>query len=174
MGKSFSNVYQFKITLRDVKPPIWRRIQVPETFTFKQLHDAIQSSMGWGGHHLHSFEMYGTEIGEGGLPEGKTYISDFFSMRDKKGVYLYDFGDNWEHGIVLEKILPKSGATKYPTCLDGKRACPPDDCGGSWGYMELLNALSDTEHPEHEDMTEWIGEDFDPEYFDAKNVRFHE
>lgn len=187
MKKKFERVYQFKITLRDSKPPIWRRIQVPETYTFWDLHVAIQDAMGWSDYHLHMFEIVDPSIGtkvEIGIPEkefgehGETLagwrekIADYFSMENPKADYVYDFGDSWEHKIELEKIIPREKGVDYPRCIKGKRACPPEDCGGVWRYKEFLEAIKDPEHKEHEEMLEWVGGEFDPEYFDVNEVVF--
>jgi hypothetical protein len=184
MNQIYINIFQFKITLRGIQSPIWRRIQVPESFTFDQLHRAIQDAMGWEDYHLYEFQIMDPSKGsvvnigvpEGGYVDGilsgkKQKIKDFFSLENHSAQYLYDFGDNWEHTVKLEKILPAEEGG-YPRCITGKRACPPEDCGGVWGYMELLEVLADPDHDEYEDMLEWAGEDFDPEYFDAKEVRF--
>ena len=185
MKKEFEKVYQFKITLKRSKPPIWRRIQVPETYTFWDLHVAIQDVMGWEDYHLHEFEImdpttkrivrigfpdneFGMEI----LPGWKQKISDYFTLENKKSNYTYDFGDDWEHIVLLEKILPCEKNIKYPRCIDGKRACPPEDCGGIWGYEELLEAIKDPNHEQHKEMKEWIGKDFDPEYFNPSKINF--
>lgn len=182
--KQFENVYQFKITLHDIKPRIWRRIQVPETYNFEQLHNAIQDAMGWLNYHLHEFEIMnpktGIEVNVGipdemapGVIEGKKQkIADYFSRLNSKALYTYDFGDNWEHTIKFEKSLPRDENLNYPVCLAGERACPPEDCGGSWGYEELLDTISDEDSEDYEDMKEWAGEDFDPEYFNADEVVF--
>jgi hypothetical protein len=189
MKKKFNHVYQFKITLQNSKPPIWRRIQVPETYTFWDLHVAIQDAMGWLDYHLHLFEVIDPSTGmkmEIGIPEEeygeyggtipgwKKKISDYFTMENRKADYTYDFGDNWEHKIELENILPREEDIKYPICIKGKRACPPDDCGGIWGYEDLLEIIGDPDHEEHEEMSVWIGGDFDPEHFDMKEVCFHD
>jgi len=185
MKKKFDQVYQFKITLRDIKPPIWRRIQVPETYTFWDLHVAIQDAMGWLDYNLHEFEMvdpstglkvnigipdedFGREI----LPGWKQKIPDYFSMGNKLVDYIYDFGDNWEHIIKLEKIFPRDKNIDYPICIAGKRACPPEDCGGIWGYENFLEIINDPDNEEYEDMIEWVGGEFDPEHFDVKEVSF--
>lgn len=187
MNKKFDKIYQFKITLQGSKPPIWRRIQVPETYTFWDLHIAIQDAMGWLDCHLHLFELVDPSTGmklEIGIPEkefgeyGETIpgwkqkINDYLSMENPKIDYVYDFGDNWEHNIQLEKILPREKEVDYPRCIKGKRACPPEDCGGIYGYEEFLEAIRDPNHEEHEEMMEWIGGDFDPEYFDIHKVVF--
>ena len=183
MKKKFGQVYQFKITLKGIRPPIWRRIQVPETYSFWDLHVAIQDAMGWLDSHLHRFEIstsYGIkeEIGipdeefdKEVLPGWKQKLSDYFSMDNKKAEYVYDFGDNWAHTIELEKILPRDKDTKYPICIAGKRACPPEDCGGIWGYQRFLDIIMDPNHEEYNEMLEWAGGEFEPEYFNAEEVR---
>ena len=185
MKKKFNQVYQFKIALRDTKPPIWRRIQIPETYSFWDLHVAIQDVMGWSDYHLHQFEIIDptseTKV-RIGIPEGdfdteflpgwKQKIADYFSMKNRSADYAYDFGDYWEHKIELEKILPREKGVNYPVCIKGKRACPPEDCGGIWGYEEFLEAIKDPKHEEHEEMLEWIGGAFDPEHFDVEEVSF--
>jgi hypothetical protein len=185
MKQPFDQVYQFKITLQGVKPPIWRRIQVPETYTFWDLHVAIQDAMGWSDCHLHEFrfadpsteeevnigipnEDYGTEV----LPEWEQKIADLFSRGNKLAGYIYDFGDNWEHRIQLEKILPREEGVAYPMCIKGKRACPPEDCGGIWGYEDFLEAMRNPDHEEHESILEWFGGEYDPEHFDPQEVHF--
>jgi len=185
--KKFNQVYQFKITLKGSKPPIWRRIQVPETYTFWDLHVAIQDSMGWFDYHLHQFNMLNPSTGlkvEIGipdeefdwdriiLPELKQKIADYFSMENRIADYVYDFGDNWEHKVQLEKILQGEKNINYPICIQGKRACPPEDCGGVWGYEEFLEAIKDPKNPEHNEMMEWIGGEFYSEYFDVNEVVF--
>jgi len=188
MKKRFDKVYQFKITLKGIKPPIRRRIQVPETYTFWDLHVAIQDAMGWEDYHLHEFEMRHPSTGENvriGTPteeaeffgqeiisEHHQKIADWFSMENRIANYTYDFGDNWEHKIQLEKILPRDKNIEYPACIAGKRACPPEDCGGIWGYEEFLEAINNPDHEEHEEMLEWVGGEFDPEHFDVNEVSF--
>ncbi|NOX89725.1 MAG: plasmid pRiA4b ORF-3 family protein [Calditrichaeota bacterium] len=184
--KKFNRVYQFKITLKDIKPPIWRRILVPENYSFWDLHVAIQDSMGWFDCHLHEFRIVNpkTAMREAiGIPDDdfddfemkagwKCKIKDYFSEDNPKADYIYDFGDNWEHTVTLEKILPKSENQEYPVCVAGKRKCPPEDCGGVWGYMGLLEAINDPGHELHLEMLEWVGDEFDPEEFDPKAVAF--
>jgi len=185
MKKRYDKVYQFRIDLRDVRPPIWRRIQVPETYTFWDLHVAIQSAMGWTDSHLHEFEINDPTDGEKiriGLPiedyddevipDWKRNIADLFCPENPKAHYIYDFGDCWEHLIRLEKVLPKEKNVDYPICIDGKRACPPEDCGGVWGYEEFLKAIRNPKHKEHKEMLEWIGGGFDPEHFDLEEIEF--
>jgi transposase len=163
-------IYQLKISLMEIKPPIWRRVQVPSSTTLQQLHQIVQEAMGWYNCHLYQFNIDGIEYGQS-QPEYD------FNVRDSKTVqlaqvvrgekfkfrYSYDFGDGWEHEILVEKILPREPKVRYPVCLKGKRACPPEDCGGAWGYIEFLEAIQDSSHPEHENLLEWVGGDFDPE-----------
>jgi len=187
MKKKFDQVYQFKITLKGVKPPIWRRILVPETYTFWDLHVAIQDAMGWDDYHLHEFSFVSPLLGKitrigipdeefGGLgntlPGEKEKMAKWFSLENDKADYLYDYGDNWEHIVKLEKILTRETGVKYPKCTAGKLACPPEDCGGVWGFVDLLQILGDPENEEYEEMREWAGDDFDPKYFNANEVVF--
>lgn len=184
--KEFQNIFQFKITLKDTKPSVWRRIQVPETYTFWDLHVAIQDAMGWYDCHLHEFEMWNrwkiTKVSMG-IPDDNTgwrdvkpgwkiKMSEYFSLENKSAEYTYDFGDTWRHAIILEKILPRESNKKYPICIDGKRACPPEDCGGPWGYAELLDILADPKHRRHKELKEWIGGPFDSEHFDPTAIGF--
>lgn len=185
MKKIFNQVYQFKITLKGIRPPIWRRIQVPETYTFWDLHVAIQDAMGWLDCHLHEFEMVNPSTGSNvsiGIPDEnfgrevlpgwKQKIADYFSMENKQADYVYDFGDNWLHKIRLKTILPRQENINYPNCIKGKRACPPEDCGGTWGYEEFLEIIKTPNHEKHEEILEWIGGEFDSEHFDVREVIF--
>jgi Plasmid pRiA4b ORF-3-like protein len=187
MKKKDKKVYQFKITLQDMKPPIWRRIQVPESYTFWDMHVAIQDAMGWTDTHLHHFEIVNLLTGvkeEIGIPdeEGitdieihagwKKNIADYFTNDNSKAHYVYDYGDNWEHAIKLEKILDPKEGVHYPMCIAGARACPPEDCGGVGGYEEFLEAIMDPNHEGYDEMLEWAGGDFDPDHFDPDDVVF--
>jgi len=172
-----AELYQFKITLRDIRPAIWRRIQVPDG-TLADLHWNIQAAFGWENSHLHQFEIDGVRYGmsmPGGFgfeddttDEATVRLSELISRsgRRSRWLYEYDFGDSWLHEIAFEKLVEAAPGTKYPVCVDGARACPPDDCGGPWGYAQLLETLSDPKHPEHEDMLEWSGP-LDPDAFDV-------
>ena len=177
MPRRKNSVYQLKITLNGSKPPIWRRIQVTDNTTLDKLHQTIQAVMGWGGYHLHQFivagEYYGRPHPDYDLEmhdDRKVRLSQVMFQEKDKLVYEYDFGDGWEHAVLLEKILPLETGTRYPVCLKGKRACPPEDCGGIWGYANFLDAIGDADHPEHDDMLEWIGGEFDPEAFDLDDI----
>ena len=169
-------VFQFKITLLGVKPPIWRRIQVVDC-TLDELHENIQNSMGWTNSHLHRFQAGEESYADPMLMEEDmeefdyqdsttTMLSAIVPKDGKRFVlhYEYDFGDSWEHEIVFEGH-PEGGGP-YPLCLEGKRACPPEDCGGVSGYADFLLAIGNKKHAQHAEMLEWIGGSFDPEEFD--------
>ncbi len=171
------HVYQLKITLRGSKPPIWRRTQVRGDTTLAKLHVIFQIVMGWTNSHLHQFIVHGAEYG---VPdpdydmdiedEKRVKLGELIFAEKEKLIYEYDFGDSWEHEILVETILPIEKGLHYPICLKGKRACPPEDCGGIWGYSEFLEAIEDVNHPEHDDMLEWIGGEFDSEEFDVESI----
>lgn len=171
------SIYQLKITLKDIRPPIWRRVQVSSETTLGKLHRIIQESMGWTNSHLHAFWIAGVEYGQP-MPEYDFDVRNELRVKLSKVVtgekfkfqYIYDMGDSWEHEILLEKELPADPQVRYPTCLTGKRACPPEDCGGAWGYESFLEAIQNPNHPEHESMLEWVGGEFDPEDFDLNMV----
>jgi len=171
-------LFQFKITLLDIKPSIWRRIQVPDC-TLAELHEYIQAAFGWENYHLHQFEINGVEYGQPAshgddfdMDEDETQVllSKLLpkSAKRSRWIYEYDFGDGWRHEVLF-KGFPNDPKTKYPLCLEGKRACPPEDCGGAWGYADYLAAIADPQHDQHEEMLEWRGP-FDPEAFDAKTA----
>lgn len=168
-------VWQLKITLKHSTPPIWRRILVPGDTSLAKLHRILQIVMGWWDCHLHQFTIQGRdygvpdrelqEFGNRIQNEENAKLMDAVDGVKDRFVYEYDFGDDWLHQIVVEKIVPREEGQRYPVCVAGKRSCPPEDCGGIWGYEDLLKAISDPKHPEHESMTEWIGARFDPEAF---------
>ena len=169
-------IYQLKITLRDSKPPIWRRVLVPGKFSLYKLHEVIQVAMGWMGGHLHMFiingEFYSIPSPDDFEPminERRHTLHEIAGLT-RKFVYEYDFGDSWDHEIVIEKDVSPEAGVKYPVCIKGKRACPPEDIGGVWGYEEFLQAIKDTDHAEHENYLEWIGDDFDAEEFDLDSI----
>jgi hypothetical protein len=179
---SSQNIYQIKVTLLGTKPPIWRRLLVPASMTLAKLHDVLQTAMGWAGGHMHEFRTADRHFG---IPdpedrsmgmqvenERSIRLSSVLRSAGTKLIYTYDFGDNWEHAVVLERLLPAqlSLDLEYPICIDGKLACPPDDCGGIPGYYELIEALADPEHDRHEEISEWISDGFDPKAFSVENV----
>lgn len=175
-ARSAEIIYQLKITLCDSKPPIWRRVLVPGKFNLYKLHAVIQVAMGWTDSHLHMFiindEFYSIPSPEDFEPTINEHRHTLYEIAGmtRKFVYEYDFGDSWDHEIVIEKGLSPEAGVKYPVCIKGKRACPPEDIGGVGGYEDFLQALNDPDHAEHEDYLEWIGDDFDPEEFDLDSI----
>lgn len=172
-----SPVYQLRVTLQDVRPPVWRRFQVRSDTTLYKLHQILQVVMGWTNSHLHLFTIAGKDYGEPDpefemdiASERRVRLFQLITRPRSKFTYEYDFGDSWEHDLVLEHILPADPAVRYPVCLAGARACPPEDCGGAPGYAELLEALRDPQHEEHDELLEWVGGSFDPEAFDLAIV----
>jgi hypothetical protein len=173
-----SSIYQLKVTLLRTSPPIWRRLLVPSDITLSKLHDLLQLTMGWTDSHLHEFlfrgQRYGPTHPERGvtraIDEGKVRLNQLLARVGAKIVYTYDFGDGWEHGIVLEKALPVDPNMAYPLCTGGARACPPEDCGGIGGFYGLLESLQNPRHPQHEELLEWVGEDYDPEKFSIEAI----
>lgn len=174
-------IYQLKIELKDSNPKIWRRIQVSGETTFSELHDIIQLSMGWENGHLYEFTLKKTRIfdfeeviddGTNTLERDSTdaFLDEMVQRVKTKFTYLYDFGDYWEHQIQVEKIFPEEKGMTYPICLEGERACPPEDSGGIWGYQHMLEVLADKKHPEYEGVSEWIGEGWDPESFNPEQT----
>jgi len=174
-------IYQVKVTLLDSSPPIWRRLLVPADLTLARLHGVLQAAMGWEDDHLHEFrsgqsrfgmpDAFGEFMGMPPVGDERTVpLSTVLGRIGAKAVYTYDFGDDWEHGIVLEKRLPADPNLKYPLCTDGQRACPPEDCGGIGGFYNLLDAIGDPNHGRHEEMRDWVGDDFDPVAFSLDNV----
>ena len=173
-------IYQLKVALQDIKPSIWRRIEVPSDTTLYLLHRTIQGAMGWTNSHLNQFTTSDRKYY--GIPSD----DDFHDVADERNVkidavlqqekdtvyYEYDFGDGWQHKITLEKIIEPQAGLAYPRLTDGKNACPPEDCGGPWGYMNLIEVLKKPKHPEHESMLGWIGfesgDKWKPEAFDLE------
>ncbi len=136
--------------------------------------------MGWYDSHLHDFDIdggryvgrspYGEDMGMEGMDEAKYRLCEVVSAEKTKFNYQYDFGDSWDHVLLIEKIIPAASLPQLFVCLAGKGSCPPEDCGGIWGYCQLLETLSNPKHPEHKDMKEWIGGEFDPDSFDVETV----
>jgi hypothetical protein len=170
-------VYQLTITLKGSQPPIWRRIQVTSDTTLARLHRILQRVMGWEDDHLYQFVVGGVEYSDPRVLEEmegedaqRVALATLVWGEKCKFLYRYDFGDSWDHELLVEKILPRDEGKRYPRCLAGKRACPPEDCGGIWGYAGFLAAIRDPKHPEHEEMREWVGGEFDPDIFDLDEV----
>jgi hypothetical protein len=172
-----TQIYQITIALQGSDPPIWRRIQVRGDTPLDGLHDIIQVAMGWTDSHMHQFIVGEAYFGppvpyDDGLQmsdETEFKLSQITKDEGSAFLYEYDFGDSWTHELLVEKTLSPA-ETKYPICLAGERACPPEDVGGVWGYKGFLEAIRDPDHPEHEDYLEWIGGEFDPEAFDLEGV----
>jgi hypothetical protein len=173
-------LFRFKISLLDIKPAIWRRIQVLDC-TLADLHEYIQAAFGWDNYHLHQFDIDGNhygppasddfDCGEDTQDETDVLLSNLIPKSGCKSrwIYEYDFGDGWRHAVVSEGFPASDPQVKYPLCVEGERACPPEDCGGPWGYADYLAAIADPKHEQHQDMLEWRGA-FDPEAFDAKKA----
>jgi hypothetical protein len=174
-------VYQIQIALAKYKPKIWRRILIQPELLLPDFHLTIQIVMGWENSHLNQFIKNNTFYTERleddwdwGAMKNVDYkdlkISDLLKKEKDKIDYEYDFGDSWHHDIILEKILPGDEKLKYPICIDGKLACPPEDCGGIWGYANLLEILKHPDHEEYEEYFEWLGGEFDPNKFEKDEI----
>ena len=177
-------LYQLKMTLKWSKPPIWRRVVVRADLRLDRLHHVIQIAMGWPNSHLHQFIVgrgpallyYGIrnpdfdDMGYNVLNERRHTLTDVAPAAKRKFIYEYDFGDGWEHEVVVEKLLPSDPTFKHPVCIAGANACPPEDCGGIGGYYNLLEILADPKHPEYEEMKDWIGGELNAEAFNVETV----
>ncbi|NHZ72746.1 MAG: hypothetical protein GWP17_06655 [Aquificales bacterium] len=172
-------IYQLKVTLKEIQPLIWRRFQVRSDITFRELHKTLQVVMSWWNYHLHLFQVGSLTItheetlaewDEAGIPDDAARLDVYVQQEGMTFVYEYDFGDSWQHELVLEKITLADETAVYPRCLAGERACPPEDCGGVWGYETFLEAVQDPKNPEHNSYLEWAGGTFDPETFDLDKV----
>ena len=176
VGRPVEGIYQVKVTLQHVRPPVWRRVLVQPDMPLDEFHVALQIAMGWSDHHMHGFRIRAKR----GQRRSWIYLDEQDErmlrlcdvlQREKDAIfYEYDFGDGWEHRIVLEKILPPDPGRALPVCIKGKRACPPEDCGGPWRYAEMLKAHRDPGHLRHDAAMEWMGPDWDPEAFDIEEV----
>lgn len=172
-----TTVHQLRITIEGIDPPVWRRVLVPSSMTLARLHKVIQELFDWWDYHLHEFEIdgrrYGIDDGEDWdeppLDERKAKL-DKLAPAGTSFVYLYDFGDNWQHRIDVEDVAPLDTAASYPRCTDGARARPPEDVGGVGGYEELLEVLADPRHDDHDHFSSWAGAGFDPEACDLLDI----
>lgn len=172
-----STVHQLKLTLRGIRPPVWRRIVIDSDIPLSELAHLLEAAMGWLGGHLHAF-VAGDVTYEVPDPDGDTgwgrrtvdertvTLGEVLVRPNAKLRWDYDFGDGWQHDVVVESIAPTGIGFDGPVCVAGRRACPPDDCGGTWGYANLLAALADPNHEDHEELAEWTPPGFDPEVFD--------
>lgn len=171
-----ARIYQIKVILKWSKPPIWRRLQVRGDTKLGKLHQILQIAMGWWDEHLHAFEAGGVAYGEpdpdfpSDLRQERNVRLDKIAQEGETFRYEYDFGDSWVHEIKVEQVLDPEPGVRYPRCLAGKRACPPEDCGGVPGYERMLEIVGNPKDEEHEEMVEWLGEEFDPEVFDLEAV----
>jgi hypothetical protein len=163
-------VYQVKVTLKGIRPPIWRRVLLPPEISLEKLHLVLQAVMGWTNCHLHKFTADGISYGDTSIDtespmnnEKRYRLNHIVRGEKEKFFYVYDLGDYWEHEILVEKMVVHAERLAYPVCITGKRACPPEDCGGPWGYEELLEILKDPSHPEHEERLDWLPRGFDSE-----------
>jgi Plasmid pRiA4b ORF-3-like protein len=177
------NIFQIQVVLLGFKPKIWRRILIPSDLLLSDFHKIIQTTMGWTNSHLHHFikngiyysvkfpddDFWDNKINVD-YKKKKVCISDILNIEKAKITYEYDFGDGWIHDIILEKILLFDENVKYPTCLAGKMSCPPEDCGGVWGYSDMLEILKQPDTEEYDSYIEWLGGEFDPEYFNKEEV----
>jgi hypothetical protein len=172
-------LYELKITLRGSRPAIWRRVQVPGSIKLTRLHDVFQILMGWTDSHLHQFVdapiVYSVPSdddypGVERLDERRFRLADVAPYEKASFIYEYDFGDSWVHEVVVQKTLPADPNKKHAVCLDGKNACPPEDCGGIWGYHEFLKVIKNPKHKEHQEMLDWLGGEFDPGHFDLQKI----
>ena len=185
--KAFDTVLCFTVTLEQIEPPIWRRIEIPATYDFWGLHVAIQDAMGWLDYHLHEFELGDPSTGEVvrvGIPDDEfpderpmapgwaLSVAPYFREPGVTARYVYDFGDGWVHRVTFEGQSPRVPGTEYPRCVGGARRCPPEDCGGIGGFEEFLAAIADPRHEEHEAMLTWAGGAYDPDKFDPATIRF--
>ena len=175
-----ATIYQLNISLIGIKPLIWRQFQVPANIHLHRFHLMLQAIMGWTNSHLYSFQVNGIEYGEldpdnefdelDFTDSHRTRLNQVVSQEKASFLYTYDFGDGWQHKITVEKILQVDTSARYPLCLAGERACPPEDCGGIGGYAELLKIIRNPRHKEHKEMMYWLGGSFDPEYFDFNHI----
>ncbi len=173
--RSDGAVFQLKVTLRDTKPAVWRRVLVDGSSTLDHIHEMIQAAFGWWDYHLHDFEIDGSNYGipdpdgdDWGVPtiDETGARLDSIAGPGSRFLYRYDFGDNWRHDVEVEKVFPVDAVMVVPACVDGRRACPPEDCGGTGGFEDLLAILADPRHPEYRERREWMGRDYDPAAFD--------
>lgn len=177
-----AEIFQLRIDLQDSKPPIWRRILVEKNITFYDLHQILLIVMDWHGGHLYEFEINETRISDiypdddfmdfrdPPMDASKTKLTKMKLAAGMKFTYIYDFGDYWVHKIKVEKVLPRDPNIQYPTCTKGKLNTPPDDCGGIYGFYEMLDIIADPTHPEFQNMVDWLGEGYDPSHFDLGEI----
>lgn len=173
-------IARVRISLKEIEPEIWRRIEVPLDISLKGLHDSIQAAMGWLDYHLFEFTVDGKPYGLPDPPEDygrkihharNARLGAFVAKGITRFDYAYDFGDDWGHVVEIESVAPADPALSYPRFVDGARRAPPEDCGGPYGYADFVEAVTRRRHPRHRDMIAWYGGPFDPETFDAQAIR---
>jgi hypothetical protein len=175
------NALQLKVELKYIRPPIWRKVLMPDNFTVGQLHEVLQITMGWHSCHMHAFRVprrgFGPPLREFGSglddaeDENMTFLGTVLLRQRQKLIYEYDFGDGWLHDVAVEKIVPFDPQAQYPVCIDGARACPPEDCGGFPGYLGILEALkAPKKTQEQNEPLEWLPGGYDPEHFDLASA----
>ncbi|WP_119324233.1 plasmid pRiA4b ORF-3 family protein [Capsulimonas corticalis] len=175
MASKSDTIYQLKITLDKIKPSIWRRVQIKGSSNLADMHRVIQTVFGWENSHMHQFIVGKVNYGDASFDdevedESAVTLTQLIPEEQSKFRYEYDFGDDWMHTIVVENIAPAEPGVQYPRCLSGKRSGPPEDSGGPFGYPHLLEITSNPEHENYAEMSEWLGEEFDPEKFDLAAV----
>jgi hypothetical protein len=173
-------IVTLKITLLRAKPPIWRRLEAPASYHLGELHSTLNAAMGWLDSHLHMFDVEGRQYSisdddiwidaDAPLPEESVTLANLARDGVERFGYWYDFGDSWHHDVFIEKTGPAEAGVFYPRCVAGRRACPPEDCGGLWGFAEFKAVMADLHHPEHDELKEWYGGEFDPAAFNAEDV----
>jgi hypothetical protein len=176
-GKA-KKIFRLKVTLGDTTPPVWRRLLLPAETRLGQVHRVLQDAMGWTDSHLHCFETAFGRYGMAGVEEDtddlkderRVKLSTVLPTKGARLLYRYDYGDDWEHLVELEDILEPDRRHQYPLCTGGARACPPEDCGGTSGYEELVRVLKSPKDEEHDSMLTWLGGYYDPSSFDANAV----
>lgn len=174
------DIYQPRVTLLHSRPAIWRRLLVPTRTKLSELHAILQGAFGWHECHLHQFttaddrrftdQSMMIDSDEDLEDERKATLADHLSLDQPRMLYEYDFGDGWEHGIELQEVIAPDPKIRYPRCVAGKNAGPPEDCGGVWGYADLIKIMKNPQHPEHAEYREWLGRDLDPTAFDIEEV----
>jgi tetratricopeptide (TPR) repeat protein len=175
--KTSSIVYEMKASIKGAKPAIWRRFRVSGNITFYKLHRVLQEVMGWSNYHLYEFRFGELLLGEPDPEFGREIrsarrvkLNEILTREMAKFIYIYDFGDGWEHEVTVERILSTNDKLRHPVCVGGERACPPEDCGGIGGYSDLLKTIHNPAHEQYEEMMEWLGGEFDPKRFDIDEV----
>lgn len=174
-------IYQFRVDIKGAKPPIWRRVQVEKKIVFGEFHFILQNIFNWEGYHMHQFFIddktiitdtegeYYEPIYENEIEESEVKLSEFFKKEGDKMIYNYDFGDDWDHEVKLEKILDRESKKNYPYLVTGKRIAPIEDCGGIWSWENICEAMRNKNHPERKEILEYINE-FDPSDFTKEDI----